>query len=85
MREDNGSFALFTPGAANHSRHFTKSSRGPRCLINCPITATPRDKPPGSSNLFVQSLLLSNIMSLAPKIDEIREVVHNANFDLVCM
>ena len=24
-------------------------------------------------------------MSLAPKIDEIREVVHNVNFDLVCI
>ena len=92
MRENNGSlnskhcvFALFTPGAANHSRHFTKSSRGPRCLINCPITATLRGKPSGSSSLFVPSLLLSNVMSLAPKIDEIREVVHNVNFDLVCI
>ena len=35
MRENNGSFnskhcdfALFTPGEANHSRHFTKPSRG---------------------------------------------------------
>ena len=76
---------VITPGAANHSMYFTKSSRGPRCLTNCPITVTPRDKPSGSSSLFVPSLLLSNVMSLAPKIDEIREVVHNANLDLVCI
>ena len=79
MRENNGSlnskhcdFALFTPGVANYSRYFSKSSRGPRSLINCPF-------------MFVPSLLLSNVMLLAPKIDEICEVVHNANFDLVCI
>ena len=49
------------------------------------MTATLKDKPSGSFGLFVPSLLLSNVMSLAPKIGEIREVVHNANFDLVCI
>ena len=33
---------------------------------------------------FVPSLFLSNVMSLAPKIDEVSHVVQNANYDLVC-
>ena len=80
-----GFIEVITPGTANHSRHFTKSSRSPRCLTNCSITATLRDKPSRSSSLFVPTLLLSNVMSLTPKIDQIREVVHNTNFDLVCI
>ena len=31
------------------------------------------------------SFLLSNVMSLAPKIDEVREVVQQENYDLVCL
>ena len=34
---------------------------------------------------FVPSLFLSNVMSLAPKIDEVSHVVQNANYDLVCI
>lgn len=29
--------------------------------------------------------MLSNVMSLTPKIDEVREVIHHANVDLVCI
>ena len=34
---------------------------------------------------FVPSLFLSNVMSLAPKIDEVCHVIQNADFDLVCI
>ena len=36
-------------------------------------------------NVFVPSVLLSNVMSLAPKIDEIQHCVVHANFGLVCL
>ena len=34
---------------------------------------------------FVPSLFLSNVMSLAPKVDEVSHVVQNAYYDLVCI
>ena len=39
----------------------------------------------GSPNLFVPSIMLSNVMSLAPKIDELRDVTTHANIDLICI
>lgn len=39
----------------------------------------------GSSHLIVPSLLLSNVMSLSPKIDEVRHEAQNANYDLICI
>jgi hypothetical protein len=36
-------------------------------------------------NVFVPSVLLSNVMSLAPKIYEIQHCVVHANFGLVCL
>ena len=40
---------------------------------------------PAASPQFVPSLFLSNVMSLAPKIDEVNSVVINANVDVVCI
>ena len=40
---------------------------------------------PVASSQCVPSLSLSNVMSLAPKIDEVNSVVINANFDVVCI
>ena len=34
--------------------------------------------------MFLPSVLLSNVMSIAPKIDEIREVLKELNVDLGC-
>ncbi len=34
-----------------------------------------------SQHMFVPSLMLSNVMSLSPKIDEVREAIHHANVD----
>ena len=38
-----------------------------------------------ASNLFVPSVLLSNVMSLSPKIDELREVDKQIEVDLICI
>ena len=40
---------------------------------------------PAASLQFVPSLFLSNVMSLAQKIDEVNSVVINANVDVVCI
>ena len=39
----------------------------------------------GSPSNFVPTFLLSNVMSLAGKIDEVCHVVRNANFDFICI
>ncbi|EDO47366.1 predicted protein [Nematostella vectensis] len=54
---------------------------------NCVQVSTTNSiqKTPISLNAFVPALLLSNVMSLAPKIDEVREAISNANLDLACI
>lgn len=49
-----------------------------RTTVSKTITAKP-----AAFSQFVPSLFLSNVMSLAPKIDEVNNVVTNANFDVV--
>ena len=39
----------------------------------------------GSERTFVPSMLLSNVQSLAPKIDEIQHCISNANLDIACL
>ena len=52
---------------------------------NCIAVQSKRQGKPGSPNLFVPSILLSNVMSLAPKIDELREVSKQIDVDLICI
>ncbi|EDO26094.1 predicted protein [Nematostella vectensis] len=54
---------------------------------NCVQVSTTNSiqKTPISLNAFVPALLLSNVRSLAPKIDEVREAISNANLDLACI
>ena len=55
---------------------------------NCAFIATNQCRPKateGQSKQFVPSLLLSNVMSLSPKVDEVSHVVQNANYNLVCI
>ena len=40
---------------------------------------------PAASLQYVPSFFLSNVMSLAPKIDEVNSVAINANVDVVCI
>ena len=57
-------------------------SRNLSNLVKVPIL--PSVKAQGSPTVFVPSVLLSNVMSIAPKIDEIRVVLNNLNVDLGC-
>ena len=49
------------------------------------VTTTLADPTKGSTTAYVPSFLVSNVMSLAPKIDELRHVLQNANLDCVCI
>ena len=51
------------------------------CVFIKPTRPTPTK---GSKNLFLPSFLLSNVMSLSPKIDEIQHTIQNANLDFAC-
>ena len=60
--------------------HFHKAA-------NCiPITpASTDEKRKSSPKAYVPSLFVANVMSLAPKVDELRHLVKYANLDLVCI
>ena len=49
------------------------------------VTTTLAGPTKGSTTAYVPSFLVSNVMSLAPKIDELRHVLQNANLDCVCI
>lgn len=49
------------------------------------VNSEPSAQIEGSLSAFVPSLFLSNVMSLAPKIDEIRHVASYANLDYICI
>ena len=51
------------------------------CVFIKPTRPTPTK---GSKHLFLPSFLLSNVMSLSPKIDEIQHTIQNANLDFAC-
>ena len=71
--------------------HHTEenSNSRPHNPANCIQIATNQrtTKPAveGQNKLFLPTIILSNVMSLSPKIDEVSHVVQNANFDLVCI
>ena len=70
------------PRTLNIKSQLRRSHNPSNCVCitpSQPNTSARRDKN------FVLSLFLSNVMSLAPKIDELAHVVLNANFDLVCI
>ena len=68
---------------ASISHQNTQRGHNPSNCVYISPTTEPTNK--GSASAFVPSLYLSNVMSLAPKIDEIRHVAENANFDCVCI
>ena len=55
----------------------------PNNLVQIPLKPFPKSEL--SKFAYVPAFLLSNVMSLAPKIDEVREVVQQENYDLVCL
>ena len=56
------------------------------CINITPMTkSTEISRRKGSERVFVPSFLLSNVQSLAQKIDEIQHCISNANLDLACL
>ena len=67
------------------NRNYQKSLRAHN-PYNCVWISSldPKENVPTRSRyLFVPSILLSNVMSLAPKIDEVRQSIQNANLALI--
>ena len=52
---------------------------------NCIPIALSTNKPKGSVTEYVPSFLLSSVMSLSPKIDEVREVIRYGNYEFVSL
>ena len=75
---------VISSGAVNHAPAATRTNRTNRNINNLIMVST-RSQSRNSNHHFVPSFLLSNVMSLAPKIDEIRETVRYANLDFVCI
>ena len=81
------------PRAINRATTTTSSfpsllrSHNPANCINITPMAksTEISRRKGSERVFVPSFLLSNVQSLAPKIDEIQHCINNANLDLACL
>ena len=77
---------VIQPGSPNHGTYSSKAKASFHNQANCIVVpVNPNPKPAISSQSFVPPCLLSNVMSLAPKIDEVRVAIQNANFDFVCM
>ena len=65
----------------NHSR----SSRRHRNKANCFTISLSQQDQQGARKVYVPSVLLSNVMSLAPKLDEVSDAITNANLDIACI
>ena len=65
----------------NHSR----SSRRHRNIANCMTISPTQQNQQEARKVYVPSVLLSNVMSLAPKVDEVSDVIKNANLDIACI
>lgn len=68
-------------------QNFIVQRQKRRCnLANCvQINVESPAKRKGSPSAFLLSLYLSNVMSLAPKIDEIRQFASDGKMDLICI
>ena len=75
---------VISSGAAKHVSPATNTTFKSRNFNNL-ITIPTKTQTEGSNYLHVPSFIVSNVMSLAPKIDEIRETVRNTNVDLICI
>ena len=65
----------------NHSR----SSRQHRNKANCVTISLSQQDQQGAKKVYVPSVLLSNVMSLAPKLDEVSNAITYANLDIACI
>lgn len=70
---------------ANHNNHNKQTrSRNPSNCINIKMT-NPANKTHGSLKTYVPSLFLWNVMSLAPKIDELHCIANHGDLDCICI
>ena len=60
-------------------------SRNLNNLIEIPLETPARTANFRSKFAYLPAFLLSNVMSLAPKIDEVRDVIYRANYDFVSL
>ena len=80
---------IVKPRATNHANEIPQISRLSKthnptnCVYINPLHTTQSTNSLGKT--FVPGVLLSNVMSLAPKIDEVRHCVTHANVDVVCL
>jgi hypothetical protein len=58
-------------------------SRNMNNLIEIPLETPARTANIRSKFAYLPAFLLSNVMSLAPKIDEVRDVIYRGNYDFV--
>ena len=64
----------------------SRSSRRYRNKANCvSIPRSQQQDQRGSRKVYVPSVLKSNVMSLAPKLDDVAEAIINANLDIACI
>ena len=63
-------------------RNYIRKHNSSNCIIVSKMNPL---RKAGSSNLFVPSIMLSKVMSLAPKIDELRDSTTLKNVDLICI
>ena len=63
-------------------RVFQQAHNTSNCVCIAPTSISARK---GFPSAYVPSLYLSNVMSLAPKIDEVRHVAQYENLDCVCI
>ena len=54
-------------------------------VVDVPLVPSATTRKKGSESAFVPSFLLSNVMSLVPKIDDVCYITHHANHDFVCL
>ena len=65
----------------NHSGSFRRHRNIANCVTICPSQQNQQ----GARKVYVPSVFLSNVMSLAPKMDEVSDVITNANLDIACI
>lgn len=78
--------SLVQPRETNRALFMSSQLRthSPANCIHVTPTITVTQKE-GSAAAYVPSLLLSNVMSLAPKVDELRHVVQYSNLNCICI
>ena len=52
---------------------------------NCKVIRLEAPLDSGSAYSFVPAFILSNVISLSPKIDKVRVTICNANLDFICI